>query len=260
MMNVSTLRPGLLVSVKTSVRGNIHYNRRDLVVGATAATGEEIAKWETERTIADPAEHEAATKTVTKAAGYIRRLCTWSAFGLLCPEAAKEDLDKAIAEARQEVEAFNSTAKLTRISVNIIAGRVAADDVEAVRAINGELRELMERMEEGVANLDTKKIREAANKARGMGQMLSDDAQIRVEKAIKVARDAARQITKAGEQAAQEVDTRAIRLIKEARTAFLDLEPVADVVAPKAEGRTLDLTPMESVKAPKLAAAAAEVE
>lgn len=254
MMNVSTLRPGLLVSVKTSVRGNVTYDRRDIVVG------DSFAKWETERKIADAAEHEAATKTRSKAVHAIRRVCSTSAFGLLCPEAAAADLDKAIAEAKQEVEAFNATAKLTRIGLYVIAGRVAADDVEAMRAINSELSDLLEDMQEGVANLDVKKIREAANKARGMGQMLSDDAQIRVEKAIKTARDAARQIAKAGEQAAQEVDTRAIRLIKEARTAFLDLDQAGEVAAPKAEGRALDLTPTESVKAPKASACAVELE
>ncbi len=38
---------------------------------------------------------------------------------------------------------FNATARLTRLYVNVIAGRIAPDDVEAVKAINSEVRDLL---------------------------------------------------------------------------------------------------------------------
>lgn len=241
----STLRPGLLVSLKTSCRGNVHYDKVDLVAEHETTDGAALAKWETTRTIADPAEFAGAKKAQTKASNIIRSICTFSAFGLLCPEADADRLDEAIREARFVVDQFNRTAALTRVSVYVIAGKIAQDDVEAVRAINSEVRELMDSMAAGIGKLDVKAIRDAASKAKQLGGMLSPEAEARVRIAIDTARDAAKQIVKAGEAAAIEMDTRAIRKITEQRTAFLDMSEQAKVARPKAQIRAIDLAPQE---------------
>ncbi len=242
-MEISTLRPGLLVSLKTSVWGNVSYQKRTIEAEHKTKDGAKKAKWETERTVSDPEEFEAARQARSKARQVIHAICSNSAFGLLCPEAASAELEEAIAEARKIATAFNQRAKLTRIGVYVITGRIAADDVEAVRAINSEVRELLDNMRQGLKNLDVKTVREAANKARGLGQMLSPDAAARINVAIEAARKTARKMVKAGEQAAAEVDRRTIRAITEARTAFLDLDEAGEVAAPEAQGRALDLAP-----------------
>lgn len=247
-MDISTLRPGILVSLKTSTRGNVSYERYDLETGKRLEDGAQVARWETKRTIADPDEWELAAKARSKAAGLIRKVCVHSAFGLLCPEADKDDLDAAIRAARKVVEDFNSTAKLTRVDVFAMNGRVAADDVEAVKSINSEIRDLMEAMEEGIKNCDASVIRDAANKARNVGQMLTPAASERVATAIAIARQSAKEIVKAGEQASLEVDNRAIRKIREARTAFLDLDEAQEIAKPVGKGRAIDLTPSDSPK------------
>jgi hypothetical protein len=168
---------------------------------------------------------------------------------LLCPETAEPELEAAIAEARRLAEAFNEEATLSRISVYVITGRIAQDDVEAVRAINSEVRDLLADMSKGIENLDVKRVREAASKAKGLGSMLSGEAEARVQIAIDTARSAARQIVKAGETASQEIDTRAIRKITEARTAFLDLSDADEIAAPTVEARGIDLEP-ETVENP----------
>ncbi len=56
-LKASTLRPGLLVSVKTSIRGNVTYSTRDLDPDHIESDGSRQARWETERRIADPQEH-----------------------------------------------------------------------------------------------------------------------------------------------------------------------------------------------------------
>jgi hypothetical protein len=254
----STLRPGLLVSLKTSVRGNVSYNRVDLENENDGKT--ETARWETERKIADAKEHEAALKARSKAVSMIRGVCAKSAFGLLCPENAAEELDAAIAESRKVTDAFNATAKLTRVSVYVIAGRVAPDDVEAVKAINSEIKDLLADMERGLANCDVKVVRDAANKAKNVGMMLSADAQARVQIAIETARASARKIVQAGEQAAQEIDKRAIRKITEMRTAFLDLDEQAEIVAPAQDARNLDFAPLTHIESPKPKAAKIEID
>jgi len=106
----------------------------------------------------------------------------------------------------------------------------------------------MESMAEGMRNLDSDVIRDAANRARNIGQMLTPDVQERVQVAIDLARKAARQIVKAGETGAVEVDRVAIERIREARSMFLDLDeqaPIQDVehVAP---GLDLEEPPTET--------------
>lgn len=260
-METTTLRPGLLVSLKTSVRGNVAYRRFDIEQEHRTDDGSALARWETEKVVTDPDELNKATQVRGKCRSLISAVCSASTFGLLCPEADGDKLQSAIDEAQQLAAVFNREAKLTRIGVYVIAGRVAADDVAAVRAINSEVRELLEDMESGLRNLDVAKVREAANKARGIGQMLSPDAAARIQMAIDAARSAARRIVKAGESAAVEIDHAAIRRITESRTAFLDLDDAAEIAAPVDTGRAIDLSPEpESVETVRPAAPAFEIE
>ncbi len=240
-MQTTTLRPGLLVSMKTSIRGNVAYERRTIVPEHINGAGVEESKWETERTVANPAEFERAKELRNKASRYVRSVCAASAFGLLCPESKAEELAAAIAEARRLVEDFNATAELSQIGVYVITGRVAPDDVEAVRAINSEVRDLLSDMAQGVEKLDVASIRDAANRARQLGSMLSPNAEARVRIAIDAARESARKIVKAGETAAAEIDMSTVRKITEMRTTFLDLDEAAPTAQVAQVGRAVDL-------------------
>lgn len=242
-MDLTTLRPGLLVSVKTSITGNVKYITKDLERDHLTPEGEKLARWETERTIKDPAEHDAAVAARSLARSKVQSVCAQSAFGLLCPEVMQDKLDAAVAEARTITEAFNRGASLTRLNFYVIAGRISPDDVEAVRAINSEVTELMAKMAEGLGNLDVKAVRDAANRARSLGSMLSDDAKDRVKGAIDIARKAARDIVTAGETGAAEIDRAAIARISEARAAFLDLDEAAPVGEVMHTAAALDLEP-----------------
>ena len=256
-INTSTLRPGLLVSLKTSIRGNVQYVRRDVKVEKKLLkNGEEHAKWETERTIANKAEHELACQTRSQCRMAIVRPCAQSAFGLLCPEALADELEAGIKESNKLVAEFNATAELTRLSVYVITGKIAQDDVEAVKAINSEVRDLLQTMEEGLKNLDAKAVREAAGKAKQIGSMLSTEAETKVRIAIDAARASAKSIAKAGEQASLVVDTIAIKKIAQQRTAFLDLGEAQEIASPRAaKSRAVDLTHRQSRTTQKTASA-----
>ena len=260
IMKSSTLRPGLLVSLKTTVVGNVKYDRRVIEPEHVVDDGAQKARWETERTIVDPVEHEVAKVARGKARTLITSVCASSAFGLLCPEANADILEQAIAEARKVTEAFNKQANLTRVNVFVLTGRIAPDDVEAVKAISSEVRDLLSSMEEGVKNLDVKAIRDAASKARQIGTMLSPEAQGRIQVAIDAARSTAKQIVKAGEQAAIEVDKLCMQKIAEQRTMFLDMDEVAaEVAAPEVSAPGIDMTPAIETKAAGEAAPALEM-
>ena len=113
--------------------------------------------------------------------------------------------------------------------------------MEAVRAINAEVRGLLEDMEAGLRKLDVEGVREAANKARALTAMLSPLAAERAQAAIDQVRKAARQIVKAGETAAYEIDQATLRTLQQSRAAFLDLEDAQDMAEPEVTGRAIDL-------------------
>ena len=142
----------------------------------------------------------------------------------------------------------------------MLTGRIAPDDVEAVKAINSEVRDLLADMEQGVRNIDVKTIRDAATRAKSLGSMLTPDASARITLAVEAARAAAKKIVQAGEAAAQEIDTRAINAITESRTAFLDMDEAKPVAAAKASGRAVDLAPAAPAKRGKARAAQLEME
>ena len=104
------------------------------------------------------------------------------------------------------VDDFNRTATLSRVSVYAMIGRVAADDVEAVKAINSEVSDLLGQMQEGLKNLDVKSIRDAATKAKQIGQMLSPTAAASCTSSWRLRRPGRRpaRSSLAGEQAAAE--------------------------------------------------------
>lgn len=260
-VQTSTIRPGLLVALKTTVIGNVRYAKVILQNDTEDDAGGLQARWETERYIAAPKEHEEAQRIRSKARKTIARVCSLTAFGLLCPVLKAGELEEAVEAARIEANAFNAKAQLTRIDIAIITGRIAADDVEAIRAINSEVKDLLAAMEQGVARLDPAAIREAASRARSVSQMLSPVAQERISEAIDAARSAARKLSKAGEVAGEEVATEAIAAITSARTAFLDLETTAvEIAVPEADGRAVDLDPDVAVACAEYVAEARQVE
>jgi hypothetical protein len=177
-----------LVGLSTNIRGGIEYRTRVIEEEHLTADGAEAAKWETERRIADPDEFERAKKARSKARNAIVRVCAPSDFGYLCPEDRVADLEAGLAEARRVADAFNATAQVTHLSVNVMTGRILPDDQEAVRAINSEMTSLLSQMERGIQRIDVKMIRDAADQAKRVGAMLSLDANERVMKAVEVAR------------------------------------------------------------------------
>lgn len=240
MTDSYTLRPGLLVSMQTSIKGNVSYHDLERDVDRDGVT--EVTEIRTRKTVTDVDEQAAAIKQRTKIRGMILSVCTQSAFGLLCPNDREQDLRDAITLARKLTDEFNETARVSRMAVNVIFGRIAQDDVDAVRAISSELRDLMESMERGVKSLDVKVIRDAANKATEVGKMLSPDANERLATAITAARSSARKIAKAGDSAAIEIDRAAIAKIDSARTSFLDMDTdEMHIGAVSADARSIDM-------------------
>lgn len=250
-IQISTVKPGYLVSLKTNVRGGVSYQRIDTEAEHETASGELIAEWQTKRITHAPEEHAEAIVARGKASNLIRACCAPTSFGLLCPAERIEDLQGAIGDAQKIAQAFNSKATQTRVDVFVLVGRIAADDAEAQRAINAELRDLLDDMRNGISNVDPKAIREAANKARAIDSMLAPEVSSQVAEAIAQARRAARAIVKrvqkSGELASKVIEEISVDKIKTARFAFLDVDSNGnvDVQSEKPAARGLDLEPAQ---------------
>lgn len=241
----TTLRPGLLVSLSTSITGNVDYFKTVLPADIEAGEGAEATAWRTDKLVKNAAEMDEASDVRSKARGKIASVCYSTGFGYLCPTVDREKLYKAIDEARALVDDFNRRATVTNLSFYALTGEIIPNDVMAIRAINAEVRTLLDEVTEGVAKCEVDVIRKAATRSLQLGSMLSPDAQARLEVGIKAARKAATEIKKAGEQAAQEVDRGALQRLAEARTAFLDLDGGTALQTPGATttARAIDLAP-----------------
>jgi hypothetical protein len=227
MSNASVIRPGLLISLKSTVVGGVSYQRIDLATDQPVADGAEVSRWETRRVIEDKAEHESAVKCRSRALAEIRKVCSATSFGLLCPSDQEGALDAAVVTARRLVDAHNDTAKHTRVGIYALKGHVASDDAEAARAITQEIAGLVVAMDAGIKEFDPSKIRDAANRARELSGMLNEEKQEKVSAAIAQARAAARTIVKRIEKEGETRETVLLDIqrgqIESARIAFLDM-------------------------------------
>jgi hypothetical protein len=241
-VNIRTIRPGLLVSVHARQSGNRSYQKRDIERAHLTESGTERSSWATTKIVFDPEEAKLASQVANRARYLITRLCADTAHGPLCPLDRRDDLKEAIKEARKLTAEFNDKAVFSRVEINVICGEVVADDVEAARALFSETEKFMAQMQEGLKELDVKKVRAAAAKLLDIGQMLSVGANANVAAAVNTARAAARKIVASGEQAAIEIDQQAIAKIGVARSSFLDFGMSGDEVIIEHErlGRALD--------------------
>lgn len=228
-MKTAIMKPGILVSLKTSLRGNVVYERQELDGESKGKT--KIERWKTVKVIEDTDEHERARKAQGKARSLISAHCCPTSFGLLCPLSDEDELNEAIREARRVVNNFNQGATRARVDVYVLKGRIAESDEEATRAIASDVTDLLEKMRAGIKAVDVKAIRDAANKARAMGAMLDEAKQTQVKRAIDQARKAAREIVKrvenGGEEASVVLESISTKPIESARFAFLDFDEPA---------------------------------
>lgn len=237
-MKFSTLKPGYLVSLKTTIKGGVSYQKIDLEMEHRTEGGALESRWETTRRVEDAEEFAQATKARSAARSVIVRQCIASSFGLLCPASNVGALEAALADAREIAERHNALATCTRVDVYALIGRIAQDEAEATRALAAEMGELMAAMKAGIAAADPQAIREAANKAVQLGKVLEEGTAKKVSEAIAQARSAARRLVrdveKAGEDAATVVAEINTAALDRARFEFLDIETQANAAQAQA--------------------------
>lgn len=240
------IKPGILVALTTSIKGVVEYETLDL--GSQCDGSVQVDQWQTKKTVADVAEHKAATEIRSRARSLIGSACYHTAFGFVALEANEKELDANIAAAQKNIEEFNAKATYAKVSLAVLKGRIASTDQEAVRSIREETARLLEIMERAVKIGDVTAIRDAANKARQVGQMLDGAAAEKASEAINGARAIARTIVKEigerGVTAESVIAEIGYEKVATARMAFLDLDISADATA---------IEPIETLNAERFA-------
>lgn len=236
-MNRTTMKPGYMVSLKTSITGNVSYKRVDLDKSRDGS--QEVEKWETTRFCMDGPEYDRAKEIRGKARNMVIGVCVSTSYATLCPIDREADLESAIQQAEALVSQFNREAVHTRIGFYPLAVLVESDNERATRAITAEVRELLDKMTAGIQSFDKDSIRDAADRAKAIGQMLDSSKQEQVNAAVDAARKAARQITKAikeaGENARLVIGEINAAPIAVARFSFLDVDADNCQPAPEPE-------------------------
>lgn len=228
-MGIRVLKPGLLVSLRTSLKGGIAYERAELEAPAPATETEDVARWETTRVIDDKAEYDRGSKLQGKVSGMIRNRCIETEnLGLLCPKDREDELDKAVADAQALVDEFNTSTRHSMLTVWAVKWRMAEDEEEATAALAAEVRGLLDQVDRGIRDVNVETIRAAATRAKYVGKMLDGKQAEQVTEAVLAARKAAttiaRRVEKLGEDAEVVMAELKTEPIATARFAFLDLE------------------------------------
>src|SRR5512139_1299844 len=152
---IRAVKPGTLVSLKTHIGGgNVRYRKQDIEYEHIAADGTLQSRWDTTKTVIDPDEQKRASQVVGKARYLITKLCAESRHWLLCPVENTEALDAAVIAARALVDDFNAAALYTRIELDVVRGRVAADDVETARSVFAATERFLGEMQEALQSLE----------------------------------------------------------------------------------------------------------
>jgi len=207
-----TLKPGILVSLKTAKRGGIEYKRKNLDASAIenaaapacatcngavervtlpdleteiyrciertcraerpADVFTKVEKWETTKIVADKEADKAATKLRTRAAALIRSVCAQSAFGLICAESKLPQLTEAVAEARALVAEFNDSVHGKIVQINLYVLMGRIASTDE-EAVKSIRSELLELMDEMQNGIGAGNI-EAARLAADKAKAMSD--------------------------------------------------------------------------------------
>jgi hypothetical protein len=241
-----TLKPGLLVSLKTTMRGGVEYVREDISDKKEGVT--KVQEWKTVKRVANIKEYEAASKLRSKLGGLIRKVCVPSAFGLICPVSKEQELRDAIAEAKEAAARFNTKNATVSIGIYTLVGRIAETDQEAMRAIKDELKDMLAEMQRAIQGGAIEDAREAASKLLKMGMVLDEQTQGKVKRAVEevrqIAKEAIKKVAEGGVTTAQAVANIKFTALEEARFAFLDegetIAPVSTLPATDVRGLDAD--------------------
>lgn len=189
---VYIIRPGVLVTLRSSVQGGVYYDREEMAVDQDAGgaeSGGSTRVWKTTQRVPDPEEYARAKRVRGRAVSAIWNRSVKTVYGLICTDDDKPALDEAIKKAMDEVQAFNAGAKHTKVTLNVLRPRLVLG--ETSEAIAAETSEAVDALDASVESGDVQAIRKAANEAAEISRLLDGGLRERIVQKVKAAREAA---------------------------------------------------------------------
>lgn len=240
MSNPLKIRPGMLVTLSTAIRGGVTYEREDLGE-ERRPDGAEVEEWRTVKVTVDPEEHEEAVRVRSRVRSLMKSACVSTPFGFVCPVDDLPALDAAQAEADRLVREFNAGATHCEVRYASLRGEIAENAREAIEAIRSEIGALLRDYEDTIRAGDIRSARDIATRATQMNRLLEQESagSGRLADAIregrKIARLIVKRVEKGGEELADVLAEANLSPVSQARFAFLQeyelSEPESDADA-----------------------------
>ena len=221
---------GWVLNLRSKVVGGAEYDRKQIGLEEAGATppadGEEVRAFQTVARVADPEEYKRAKAVRGKAVAKIWYGCTFTEFGLFCPEDKIAELKVKVAEARAEVAAFNKGARHSRVVLRVLPSRVLPEESGDVAL---EVEEAAAEMEAVAESDDVVATRKAALRVQGLTTILTASLADNIMGKVRAARAAANAV--AAEKRAAEAKAKV-----KAGKAATKAEAVAAAPAAPTEG------------------------
>lgn len=188
----AVVKPGLLVVIKSSVRGGAEYDRREMSTDDVDPAGaEQVRAWATVQRVFDPDELAGAKAVRGRAVGWLWARVAQTPYGLVVTDDRVHAFDAALAKARAAVDAFNGGARHVRVTLRVLKTRLLLE--EAAAAFEEAAEEAVEELDarDFKTAEDVEEIRKVADRAADFAAVLRGDLAERVLAKIREARAAA---------------------------------------------------------------------
>jgi hypothetical protein len=239
-LQISNIKPGILVTEHISLTGGIHYCRE--FIDSRREDQTLVREWHTIAHTDNVDERKEAQKIASRVYASLRRVCAQTPVGLICPASSGQELAETLTEMRGLIDVFNSTAKTCRILAYHACFEVASTNHTALQAVLDRVAEIATNVDGAITMEDSKAIervpkrflrgvtptayaalsqeqkdallarvraeliRSAIAEARGLDTLLPDEAGTELRQVIQEARRAARKICNRVERRGDSLD------------------------------------------------------
>jgi hypothetical protein len=127
----------------------------------------------------------------------LRKLCSKTVLGLVCPVSRETELREAISEIDRMIADANREFEICRVDYTVVPIHLESDNVRAQDALRKEVRRYADRLIEAAQSVDPEALRTVLRSGRGIEVLVEDDSlRGELEAMNQAARDAARIITR----------------------------------------------------------------
>ncbi len=185
----------ILVSEVSSSDLGVHYERE--VLSEHQVGEREEVEFKTRRVVANKPEAQRAKAIYQQARAKLRKLCSKTVLGLVCPVAEEARLREVVEEIDALIAEANASFSVCEVSYTVVPIAIEHSNVRAQEALGKEIRRYCERLVEASGTHDAEAIRRVLRDGKGLETLVADDGlRAGLEEMNEAAREAARVVTR----------------------------------------------------------------